>query len=68
MKKALLLICGLTALTLTSCKGCECKFQGDLDNKRWEMRQRRHMQFKPHFDKMRVEKRRHNAARPQKKG
>ena len=53
MKKILLALCGLTALTMTFCKGCECKYQGDLDNKRWELRQQRKMRFRSHIEKMR---------------
>lgn len=53
MKKAILTLCGLATMTLTSCKGCECKFQGDLNNKRWELRQQRNMRLRGHAEKMR---------------
>ena len=53
MKKTLFTLGGLAALTLTSCKSCECKFQGDLNNKRWELRQQRNMKLRSHAEKMR---------------
>ena len=53
MKKAILTLCGLATMTLTSCKSCECKFQGDLNNKRWELRQQRNMRLRGHAEKMR---------------
>ena len=53
MKKAILTLCGLATMTLTSCKSCECKFQGDLNNKRWELRQQRNMKHRGHAEKMR---------------
>ncbi|MEK9695845.1 MAG: hypothetical protein VW270_08770 [Candidatus Poseidoniales archaeon] len=53
MKKAILTLCGLATMTLTSCKSCECKFQGDLNNKRWELRQQRNMKLRGHAEKMR---------------
>ena len=73
MKKILLALCGLTALTMTSCKGCECKYQGDLDNKRWELRQQRKMRFRSHIEKMRfspeMRKKMHERnMKPRKKG
>ena len=45
MKKAILIRCGLAALTLTACTGCDCvrKSQG---------RQHRAMKFQTHFEKM----------------
>jgi len=56
MKKTLYTLGGLVALTLTSCKSCDCKFQGDLNNKRWELRQQRQrpMKFRPHIEGRKV--------------
>jgi hypothetical protein len=44
MKKAILILCGLAALTLTACSGCKCK-----ENRRPHHRA---MKFQTHFEKM----------------
>jgi hypothetical protein len=46
MKKILLTLCGLTALTLASCTSCKC------EEKMERVRKQRHMRFRSHINKM----------------